>query len=68
MMQDADMRRQVYADQYTRSQDYFSNLMDRMLNDPDIFDPQTVQNLYSYYNRMMTVGNPALDSILGIGG
>ena len=68
MMQDADMRRQVYADQYTRSQDYFSNLMDRMLEDPDIFDPQTVQNLYSYYNRMATVGNPALDSILGIGG
>ena len=68
MMQDADMRRQVYADQYTRSQDYFSNLMGRMLSDPDIFDPQTVSYLFSYYNRMATVGNPALDSILGIGG
>ncbi len=68
MAQDADMRRQVYADQYTRTQDYFGGLMDRMLEDPDIFDPQTVSNLFSYYNRMMTVGNPALDSILGIGG
>ena len=68
MAQDADMRRQVYADQYTRTQDYFGGLMDRMLEDPDIFDPQTVSNLFSYYNRMRTVGNPALDSILGIGG
>lgn len=68
MAQDADMRRQVYADQYTRTQDYFGGLMDRMLEDPDIFDPQTVSNLFSYYNRMTTVGNPALDSILGIGG
>jgi hypothetical protein len=68
MAQDADMRRQVYADQYTRTQDYFGGLMDRMLEDPDIFDPQTVSNLFSYINRMMTVGNPALDSILGIGG
>lgn len=68
MMQDADMRRQVYADQYTRTQDYFDNLSQRMLDDPDIFDPQTVSNLFSFYNRMMTVGNPAIDSILGIGG
>jgi hypothetical protein len=68
MAQDADMRRQVYADQYTRTQDYFGGLMDRMLEDPDIFDPQTVSNLFSYYNRMMTVGNPAIDNILGIGG
>lgn len=68
MQQDADMRRSVYADQYTRTQDYLDTLMGQMLENPDIFDPQTTQYLFSFYNRMMTVGNPATDNILGIGG
>lgn len=65
---DADMRRQVYADQYNRTQNYFDTLANEAIQNPDIFDPQTIQSLYSYYNRMMTVGNPAIDNILGIGG
>ena len=68
MQQDADMRRAVYADQYTRTQNYFDNLMNQAMENPDIFDPQAITNMYSYYNRMMTVGNPAIDNILGIGG
>lgn len=68
MMQDADMRRSVYADQYTRTQNYFDDLMGEAMANPDIYDPQTIQNYYSFYNRMMTVGNPAIDNILGIGG
>lgn len=65
---DADMRRQVYADQYNRTQNYFDTLANEAIQNPDIFDPQTIQSFYSYYNRMMTVGNPAIDNILGIGG
>lgn len=68
MAEDTNMRRQVYADQYNRTQNYFDGLMDRAMNDPDLYDPQTVQNWFSFYNRMMTVGNPAIDGILGIGG
>ncbi len=65
---DAGIRRDVYADQYSRTQNYFDELMNRALDDPDIFDPQTISNLYSVYNRYMSGSNPALDNILGIGG
>jgi len=68
MGQDADMRRQVYADQYTRTADYFDNLMGQAIENPDIFDPESISGLFSFYNRYMTVGNPAIDNILGIGG
>lgn len=68
MMQDSNMRREVYADQYVRSQDYMGNLLDRMMDDPDVFNPEIVEFLSSYYNRITTVGNPAIDNILGIGG
>ena len=65
---DIDMRRQVYADQYTRTQDYFDSLMNNGMQNPDVFNPQVISDLYSMYNRFMTVGNPAIDNILGIGG
>jgi hypothetical protein len=68
MGQDYDMRRQVYADQYTRTADYFDNLMGQAMENPDIFDPESISGLFSFYNRYMTVGNPAIDNILGIGG